>query len=89
MVPVLPFTIINFVAGASTVPLRDYVLGTLMGMAPGVLAMTVLEKGLETAIRDPGIVTFSILLLIVVMTLLALKYVRALLKRTEQYPRPG
>lgn len=38
--PVAPFNVINLVAGASHVSLRDFVAGTAIGMAPGVLVLT-------------------------------------------------
>ncbi|MCE0486547.1 TVP38/TMEM64 family protein [Ornithinimicrobium sediminis] len=38
LVPVLPFTVINYGAGVTGVTLRDYVLGTALGMLPGTLA---------------------------------------------------
>ena len=38
LVPVLPFTVINYGAGVTGVTLGDYVLGTALGMLPGTLA---------------------------------------------------
>lgn len=42
MIPMAPFSVVNVVAGASTLPLRDFLVGTLLGMTPGILAMAVL-----------------------------------------------
>ena len=39
VVPVAPFAVINMVAGASRITLRDLLIGTLVGMTPGVIAM--------------------------------------------------
>ena len=36
MVPIAPFSIVNVVAGASKLSLRDFMLGTVLGMAPGI-----------------------------------------------------
>jgi phosphatidylserine/phosphatidylglycerophosphate/cardiolipin synthase-like enzyme/uncharacterized membrane protein YdjX (TVP38/TMEM64 family) len=44
--PIAPFTVVNLVAGASQVRLRDFVLGTLFGMGPGILALVILEHQL-------------------------------------------
>ena len=33
-VPIAPFTVINLAAGASAIPLFDYMAGTLLGMLP-------------------------------------------------------
>lgn len=38
LVPVLPFTAINYTAGLTAVRTRDYVLGTALGIIPGTLA---------------------------------------------------
>lgn len=37
IVPIAPFAVINAILGASHVRLRDYILGTCLGMAPGML----------------------------------------------------
>jgi phospholipase D1/2 len=55
LLPVAPFTLVNFVAGAARVRFRDFVLGTAIGMFPGVLAITLFERQLENALRDPTV----------------------------------
>ncbi|MGD8643649.1 MAG: VTT domain-containing protein, partial [Chromatiales bacterium] len=40
IVPIAPFVIINLVAGASHIRFRDYLLGTALGMAPGIAGIT-------------------------------------------------
>ena len=42
LVPVAPFTVVNLVAGASSVRLVDYVVGTVLGLLPGLLLMSAL-----------------------------------------------
>ena len=46
IVPVAPFAVLNLVAGASHVRLRDFVIGTVIGMSPAVLAAVVFAEGL-------------------------------------------
>jgi phospholipase D1/2 len=46
IVPVAPFTVVNLVAGASPIRLRDFALGTLLGMLPGTLALTLFSDQL-------------------------------------------
>jgi phosphatidylserine/phosphatidylglycerophosphate/cardiolipin synthase-like enzyme/uncharacterized membrane protein YdjX (TVP38/TMEM64 family) len=53
VVPVAPFTVINLAAGASHIRLRDFALGTLLGMAPGTLALTVFSDQVVAAIAAP------------------------------------
>jgi phosphatidylserine/phosphatidylglycerophosphate/cardiolipin synthase-like enzyme/uncharacterized membrane protein YdjX (TVP38/TMEM64 family) len=50
VVPVAPFGVVNLAAGASHLSLRDFTLGTLFGMAPGILAMTLLGDRLKLAV---------------------------------------
>ena len=38
LIPVLPFTLINYAAGVSGVRRRDFVIGSVIGMVPGSLA---------------------------------------------------
>jgi phosphatidylserine/phosphatidylglycerophosphate/cardiolipin synthase-like enzyme/uncharacterized membrane protein YdjX (TVP38/TMEM64 family) len=61
LLPVAPFSIVNLVAGAAHIGLRDFTFGTALGMAPGILAITVFEKSLEQAISRPGTGSFLLL----------------------------
>lgn len=61
VVPVAPFTIVNLIAGASRIRLRDFAWGTLIGMAPGALALTVFSDGVVSAISAPEPKHFAIL----------------------------
>ncbi|MEH2513873.1 phospholipase D1/2 [Nitrobacteraceae bacterium AZCC 1564] len=42
MVPIAPFSIVNVLAGASQLKFRDFIVGTALGMAPGIVAMAAL-----------------------------------------------
>ncbi|NNG05043.1 MAG: phospholipase [Inquilinus sp.] len=53
MVPVAPFSLINLVAGASHIRFRDYLAGTVLGMAPGMAVMTALGDRLREVWRNP------------------------------------
>jgi uncharacterized membrane protein YdjX (TVP38/TMEM64 family) len=53
MVPVAPFSVINVAAGAIRIRLRDFLLGTAVGMAPGMAALTVFGDRVEALLRDP------------------------------------
>jgi uncharacterized membrane protein YdjX (TVP38/TMEM64 family) len=54
MVPVAPFSIVNMLAGASEITLGQYVLGTIIGMAPGILAMSLLGHQLSQIFLHPS-----------------------------------
>jgi phospholipase D1/2 len=61
MLPIAPFTIVNVVAGASHIRLRDYLLGTLFGMLPGIVITVTFVHHLAEAVRNPTIGTFAVL----------------------------
>jgi phosphatidylserine/phosphatidylglycerophosphate/cardiolipin synthase-like enzyme/uncharacterized membrane protein YdjX (TVP38/TMEM64 family) len=52
--PVAPYTIVNLVAGASHIRLRDFLLGTLIGMLPGILAITIFADRVWTVFQNPS-----------------------------------
>lgn len=52
--PVAPYTIVNIVAGASRIRLRDFLTGTAIGMLPGILAITVFTDQLVGVFNDPS-----------------------------------
>ncbi len=64
VVPVAPFTIINLVAGASHIRFRDFALGTLFGMAPGIFGITLVTDRAAAAIRSPDGGTILTLVLV-------------------------
>ncbi|UCD82507.1 MAG: TVP38/TMEM64 family protein [Desulfobacterales bacterium] len=51
--PVAPFTIVNMVAGASHIKLKDFLLGTALGMLPGIVAITVFADRVVAAVKNP------------------------------------
>ncbi len=61
MLPVAPFTVVNIVAGASHLRIRDFLLGTALGMAPGILAVTVFADRLAAVVLDPSPAQLAIL----------------------------
>jgi phospholipase D1/2 len=54
IVPVAPFTVINVIAGVSDVRLRDFALGSFVGMLPGVLAVAFFTDRVVASIREPS-----------------------------------
>ena len=69
LLPVAPFTVVNIISGAFKVPLRDYVLGSLLGLAPGILITNLFAHQFESAIRNPGIGAFLLLLVLIAVTI--------------------
>ena len=53
VLPILPFTLVNMTCGAFGVSLRTFLPGTVLGMAPGVLGMTLVGERILAVIREP------------------------------------
>jgi phosphatidylserine/phosphatidylglycerophosphate/cardiolipin synthase-like enzyme/uncharacterized membrane protein YdjX (TVP38/TMEM64 family) len=52
MVPIAPFSIVNVVAGASKLRPRDFLLGTALGMLPGIAVMAALGAQIADLARN-------------------------------------
>jgi len=81
LVPVAPFTVVNMIAGASRIRVRDFALGTLIGMLPGIVATTLIEIQMENIIRNPGMGRLAWLLVLVTLMALATVWIHRRLKR--------
>lgn len=52
IVPLAPFTVVNVVAGAASIPLWDFLLGTLIGTLPGTVIISLFAGQLHRTVRD-------------------------------------
>lgn len=62
--PVAPFTVVNVVAGASHIRFRDYLIGTLLGMLPGIAITVTFVHHLAEAVRNPSMGTVTVLVVV-------------------------
>ncbi len=60
VIPIAPFTVVNLVAGASRISFRDYTIGTVAGMTPGIVMMVLFLDRLEAAVHNPSTGTFVV-----------------------------
>ena len=60
-VPLAPFTIVNLVMGASGISFRDYMLGTALGMLPGIAAIAFLGDRLALVWSHPSLLNVGAL----------------------------
>ena len=61
---------VNLAAGASEIRTRDYLLGSLFGMAPGIVLLTVFGDRLGAWLRDPDVVNLAVVVLVAALALL-------------------
>jgi uncharacterized membrane protein YdjX (TVP38/TMEM64 family) len=80
IVPIAPFSIINLVAGASHLSFRHFVIGTILGLAPGTVIIVFFVDRIIAAVRQPGPVTFALLALVAGVAIAGTLAVRARLK---------
>ena len=66
VVPVAPFTLVNMFVGASGIRFRDFFLASLVGRVPGILTLALFGVQLENALRNPGLASFAVLVIILV-----------------------
>lgn len=81
VLPVAPFTIVNLVAGASHISLRDFLIGTVLGMAPGMIAIILFADRLAAVIHDPSPLTLAILVGAVAIIVAGAFFIRSRLRR--------
>jgi phosphatidylserine/phosphatidylglycerophosphate/cardiolipin synthase-like enzyme/uncharacterized membrane protein YdjX (TVP38/TMEM64 family) len=96
LLPIAPFTVVNVVAGASHLGLRDYMIGTFAGMAPGIVLTVMFSHNLAEAIRHPSLQSVLVLVAVTAALMLMAFGLQKLLKprqqkraRPEAEPRPS
>ena len=81
LVPIAPYTVVNLVAGAIGVQLRDFLLGTLIGMLPGIVLLTAMGDRLRRVLEDPSAAQIAVLVLAIVVWLGVSLLLQALVSR--------
>lgn len=81
LVPVAPFGIVNLFLGASRIRMRNFIGGTLVGLGPGILVLSLFTAALEHAVRNPSVATISIPAGMVLLTGVGIHAVRRRLAR--------
>lgn len=84
IVPVAPFAVINLVAGASHISLRDFALGTLLGLLPGIIAISLFADGVAQALREPDMSSVGWLVGLLLVLVFAGFWLRKLLQRRQE-----
>jgi phospholipase D1/2 len=61
LLPMAPFSIVNAVAGSSRIGLREFLIGTAIGLLPGIVLTVLFVDRLAAAILEPGAATLAAL----------------------------
>ncbi len=77
LVPVAPYSVLNLALGASHISFRDYLIGTLLGMLPGIVTISVFGESVRQVLRHPDLQSIAFL----VGVLVAVVVVETLIKR--------
>jgi uncharacterized membrane protein YdjX (TVP38/TMEM64 family) len=67
LVPVAPYTAVNLVAGAARVHAGAFAAGTLLGLIPGNVLMTLFGHQLRAVLRDPSRMQIGIMVSVLIV----------------------
>ncbi len=84
IIPVAPFSLINLVAGVSAISLKDFFLGTLIGIIPGIVAIALVADRLAESLRQPDMSSFTALFVAILVLGAGLVGVRKWLKHKKE-----
>lgn len=65
LLPIAPFTLVNLAAGASGIRFIDFLVGTLIGMLPGLVLLSVMGDRIARILAEPSVGDIAILVLCV------------------------
>jgi phosphatidylserine/phosphatidylglycerophosphate/cardiolipin synthase-like enzyme/membrane protein DedA with SNARE-associated domain len=88
LLPIAPFSVVNAVAGASHIRLREFLLGTVLGMFPGIVATVVFVDRVAAVVTDPGLPTFLMLAAFILLIVAIALFVHRRLVRTGAAAAP-
>lgn len=60
LLPIIPYGLVNFAAGLTSIRFRDYLLGTVMGTVPGVLPFVMLGSSGLQAVKTGNILPLAL-----------------------------
>lgn len=84
VIPIAPFTVTNLVAGASHISFRDFALGNLFGLAPGIIAIALFTDTLMATVSEPNLPGFILLaVMVAVIAVIAIAMQRWLVRKRK------
>jgi phospholipase D1/2 len=88
IIPVAPFAVEGMIAGAVRIKVWHYVVGTIMGMAPGTLTTTVFGDQFATALEDPSRINYWLVAAVAVLFTVLIYFVRRWFAKEYRANRP-
>lgn len=82
--PVAPFMVVNMVAGASHISLPSFISGTALGMAPGILVIAILQKGVYRALEHPDGASLALAVMALIIYAVVFLVAKGLLSRWDK-----
>lgn len=91
LVPVAPYTLVNLTVGASHVGFPAYLGGTLLGLLPGIIALSIVGDRIQAVLEQPtpgqialsALVVLAALVLATVIARLLWRRIRHVMSRDE------
>jgi phospholipase D1/2 len=84
VVPVAPGTVVNLALGASGIRLSDFAIGSVVGMTPGLILLSIMGDRIVALIADPTIGEVGLLVLCVAAYLALVFAAQAVLSRRRR-----
>ncbi|MFN2311878.1 MAG: VTT domain-containing protein [Spirochaetia bacterium] len=81
MVPTGPFLVVNFVTGAVGFTPRQFVAGSLIGLLPGIFALSLFGEAIRNVFTDPDLVSVGVFILMVAAYFLIVNGALAAIKK--------
>ncbi|MDC8786015.1 TVP38/TMEM64 family protein [Roseateles koreensis] len=89
LMPIAPFAVVNMVAGATHIRLRDMLLGTAIGMSPSTLVMAFFLDRITAALAHPGPLVWGLVVLGLCLVLAGTWLFRRWLRRNDLLACPS
>lgn len=84
MIPILPFSLVNLAAGALRIRLTDFLLGTLLGLTPGLIAIFALGATLSKLLREPSAANIMLAILAAAVWLMLVVFSQYAIRRMSR-----
>jgi uncharacterized membrane protein YdjX (TVP38/TMEM64 family) len=84
LIPAAPYTLVNLAAGALRIPPLEYTVGTALGLAPGILVMSLLGSTIFAIIAHPTLGGIAIIIGLVVGAILLSLGLQLVVRRLQR-----